>query len=228
MRIDIVTIFPEIFSPLDVSIVKNAREKGLIDISIWDLRSFTEDKHRKVDDTPYGGGKGMVLKCQPIFSAVEHIKAINPAAKVLLTTPQGRLLNRGVSAKLSMEDGLIILCGRYEGVDERVLSICDYEISIGDYILTGGELAAMVIVDSLARLIPGVLPEEAVEDDSFTSGLLDWPCYTRPEDFRGMKVPEVLLSGNHRKIEDWRRREAAARTLKRRRDICGDKNPDIR
>ena len=219
MRIDILTIFPEIFLPLDVSIVKRAKEKGLVEIKIWNLRDFTKDKHRKVDDEPYGGGKGMVLKCEPIFNAVEKIKEENKEAKVILTTPQGILYNQEMAKKLSKEKGLIIICGHYEGVDERVSSICDYEISIGDYILTGGELPAMVITDSVVRLIPGVLPEEAPVYDSFFDYLFDWPCYTRPAVFRGMKVPDVLLSGNHKKIEEWRKKKAIERTKERRPDL---------
>ncbi|MCD6408574.1 tRNA (guanosine(37)-N1)-methyltransferase TrmD, partial [bacterium] len=219
MRIDILTIFPEIFLPLDVSIVKRAKEKGLVEIKIWNLRDFTKDKHRKVDDEPYGGGKGMVLKCEPIFNAVEKIKEENKEGKVILTTPQGVLYNQEMAKKLSKEKGLIIICGHYEGVDERVSSICDYEISIGDYILTGGELPAMVITDSIVRLIPGVLPEEAPVYDSFFDYLFDWPCYTRPAVFRGMKVPDVLLSGNHKKIEEWRKEKAIERTKERRPDL---------
>jgi len=219
MRIDILTIFPEIFLPLDVSIVKRAKEKGLVEIKIWNLRDFTKDKHRKVDDEPYGGGKGMVLKCEPIFNAVEKIKEENKEGKVILTTPQGVLYNQEIAKKLSKEKGLIIICGHYEGVDERVSSICDYEISIGDYILTGGELPAMVITDSIVRLIPGVLPEEAPVYDSFFDYLFDWPCYTRPAVFRGMKVPDVLLSGNHKKIEEWRKEKAIERTKERRPDL---------
>ena len=219
MRIDILTIFPEIFLPLDVSIIKRAKEKGLVEIKIWNLRDFTKDKHRKVDDEPYGGGKGMVLKCEPIFNAVEKIKEENKEAKVILTTPQGILYNQEMAKKLSKEKGLIIICGHYEGVDERVSSICDYEISIGDYILTGGELPAMVITDSVVRLIPGVLPEEAPVYDSFFDYLFDWPCYTRPAVFRGMKVPDVLLSGNHKKIEEWRKEKAIERTKERRPDL---------
>lgn len=219
MRIDILTIFPEIFLPLDVSIVKRAKDKGLVEIKIWNLRDFTKDKHGKVDDEPYGGGKGMVLKCEPIFNGVEKIKEENKEGKVILTTPQGVLYNQEMAKKLSKEEGLIIICGHYEGVDERVSSICNYEISIGDYILTGGELPAMVITDSVIRLIPGVLPEESSIYDSFFDYLLDWPCYTRPAVFRGMKIPDVLLSGNHKKIEKWRKDKAIERTKERRPDL---------
>jgi len=219
MRIDIITIFPDIFAPLNVSIVKRAVEKGAVEIKVWNLRDFTRDKHKKVDDTPYGGGKGMVLKCEPIFAAVKHIKKENKNAKVILTTPQGVLFNQKMAKELSGEEGLIIICGHYEGVDERVSSIVDYEISIGDYVLTGGELPAMVIVDCLVRMLAGVLPEEAPRYDSFYQHLLDWPAYTKPAVFKGMRVPEVLLSGDHRKIEQWRKAQAEKRTKERRPDL---------
>lgn len=219
MRIDIITIFPEIFTPLDVSIIKRAREKKIVEIKIWNLRDFSKDKHKKVDDKVYGGGKGMVLKCEPIYDAVEKIKEENKNAKVILTTPQGIVYNHQLAKELSKQEGLIIICGHYEGVDERVTKICDYEISIGDYILTGGELPAMVIVDSVVRLLPGVLPDDAPVYDSFSEYLLDWPCYTRPENFRGMKVPEILLSGDHKKIQEWRRKMAIERTKERRPDL---------
>ena len=219
MRIDIITIFPEIFTPLDVSIIKRAKEKKIVEIKIWNLRDFSKDKHKKVDDKVYGGGKGMVLKCQPIFDAVERIKQENKEGKVILTSPTGTLLNLEFAKKLSKEKGLIIICGHYEGVDERVTKICDYEISIGDYILTGGELPAMVIVDSVVRLLPGVLPEFAVVYDSFYNYIFDWPSYTRPRNFRGMKVPEVLISGNHKEIEKWRREKAIEKTKEKRPDL---------
>ncbi|MGC8976947.1 MAG: tRNA (guanosine(37)-N1)-methyltransferase TrmD [Candidatus Ratteibacteria bacterium] len=219
MRIDIITIFPEIFAPLDVSIIKRAKEKKIVEIKIWNLRDFSKDKHRKVDDKAYGGGKGMVLKCQPIFDAVERIKEENKESKVILTSPAGILFNQSLAKKLSKEKGLIIICGHYEGVDERVTEICDYEISIGDYILTGGELPAMVIVDSIVRILPGVLPEQAPIYDSFYNYLLDWPCYTRPKNYKGLKVPDILLSGNHREIEKWRRERAIERTKEKRPDL---------
>jgi tRNA (guanine37-N1)-methyltransferase len=219
MRIDIITIFPEIFAPLKASILKRAEDKGLIEINIHNLRDFTKDRHRKVDDAPYGGGRGMVLRCEPLFSAVEHVKKGNKRAKVVLTTPQGKLFTQDTAKKLSKEKGLIIICGHYEGIDERVSSIVDEEISIGDYVLTGGELPAMVITDSTARLIPGVLPDEAPVYDSFEEYLLDWECYTRPEVFKDMKVPEILLSGDHKKIEDWRKKQALKRTRERRPDL---------
>ncbi|HOK56096.1 MAG TPA: tRNA (guanosine(37)-N1)-methyltransferase TrmD [bacterium] len=219
MRIDIITIFPEIFTPLDVSIVKRAKKGKIVEIKIWNLRDFSKDKHKKVDDKAYGGGKGMVLKCDIIYDAVEKIKEENREGKVILTSPTGILYNQQIAKKLSEEKGLVIICGHYEGVDERVSKICDYEISIGDYILTGGELPAMVIVDSVVRLLKGVLPEDAPRYDSFYNYIFDWPCYTRPENFRGMKVPEVLISGNHKEIERWRRKMAIERTKEKRPDL---------
>ncbi len=219
MRIDIITIFPEVFAPLKASILKRAEDKGFIEINIHNLRDFTEDRHRKVDDAPYGGGRGMVLRCEPVFSAVEQVKKENKKAKIVLTTPQGKLFTQDAAKKLSKEKGLIIICGHYEGIDERVASIVDEEVSIGDYVLTGGELPAMVITDCIARLIPGVLPDEAPVYDSFHEYLLDWQCYTRPEVFKGMRVPEILLSGDHKKIELWRKKQALKRTQERRPDL---------
>ncbi|HOV22369.1 MAG TPA: tRNA (guanosine(37)-N1)-methyltransferase TrmD [bacterium] len=219
MRIYILTIFPDVFTYFDVSIIKRAKEKGIIEINVLDLRKFTKDKHKKVDDKVYGGGKGMVLMCQPIFDGVEFLKKENKDAKVILTTPQGKLYNQEMAKELSKEKSLIIICGHYEGVDERVTKICDYEISIGDYILTGGEIPAMVIVDSVIRLLPGVLPEEVPVSDSFYNPIFDWPAYTRPENFRGMKVPEILLSGNHKKIEKYRKEKAIEKTKEKRPDI---------
>jgi len=219
MRIDIITIFPEIFSPLNVSIVKRAQDKGIIKVVVWNLRDFSQNKHKKVDDAAYGGGKGMVLACEPIFLAVEEIKKCNADSLTILTSPQGQVFSQNMAKDLSRKNGLIIICGHYEGVDERVRSIVDLEVSIGDYVLTGGELPAMVIVDCITRLLPGVLPDEAPVYDSFFDCLLDWPCYTRPEDFRGLKVPDVLLSGNHKKIAQWRHKQAVERTKQKRPDL---------
>jgi len=219
MRIDILTIFPEIFIPLNVSIIKRAKEKKIIEIKIWNLRNFSSDKHKKVDDAAYGGGKGMVLKCEPIFKGIEEIKKENKKGKVILTSPKGELFTHEFAKKLSKEEGLIIICGHYEGIDERVNSICDYEISIGDYILTGGELPSMVIVDAVTRLLPGVLPEEAPIYESFYDYLLDWPCYTRPKVFQNMEVPDVLLSGNHKEIREWRKKQAIEKTKEKRPDL---------
>ncbi|HPP67141.1 MAG TPA: tRNA (guanosine(37)-N1)-methyltransferase TrmD [bacterium] len=219
MRIDIITIFPEMFGPLNASIIKRAQVKGILEIVIWNLRDFSRNKHKKVDDSPYGGGKGMVLCCEPVFRAVEEIKKQNPKSLTILTSPDGRIFNEKMAKNLSRKKGLIIICGHYEGVDERIRTIVDMEISIGDYVLTGGELPAMVIVDCVARLLPGVLPAESPVHDSFFDSLLDWPCYTRPANFRGLKVPDVLLSGHHQKIEQWRYKQSIKRTRQKRPDL---------
>ncbi len=223
MRVDIVTIFPEAFAPLDQSIVKRARERGLLEIVVWDLRSFTTDRHRQVDDTPYGGGAGMVMKPEPFFVAVDAIRAAAPGTtpRIILTSPQGERFTQAVAQRLAGESHLIILCGHYEGIDERVREgLATEELSIGDYVLTGGELPAMVVVDAVARFIPGVVGDaQSVEADSFAEGLLDYPHYTRPAEFRGMKVPDVLLSGDHDAIRRWRHAQQLRRTLERRPDL---------
>lgn len=226
VRIDIVTIFPEALAPLEVSILGRARARGLVEISVVDLRDFTSDRHRQVDDVAYGGGPGMVMKPEPFFAAVEALTPPGgPRPRVLLTSPQGRRFDQRVAEELSREPHLIVLCGRYEGVDERVVEgLGAEELSIGDYVLTGGEIAAMVVVDATVRLIPGVVGDAAsVVAESFAGGLLDHPHYTRPADFRGLRVPEVLLSGHHEEIRRWRRREQLRRTLARRPDLlCRD------
>ncbi len=222
MRIDIVTIFPEALAPLVVSIIGRARERGLLDIRVHDLREYTTDRHRQADDVSYGGGPGMVMKPEPFFAAVEALAPPEgPRPRVLLTSPQGRRFDQRAAEALAGERHLIVLCGRYEGVDERVVSgLGAEEISIGDYVLTGGELAAMVIVEATARLVPGVVGDrQSVVAESFTSGLLDYPHYTRPAEFRGLRVPEVLLGGHHEQIRRWRRREQLRRTLARRPDL---------
>jgi len=223
MRVDIVTIFPQAFTPLELSVVGRARQRGLLQVKLWDLRDFTTDRHRQVDDAPYGGGAGMVMKPEPFFAAVAAIRAEagDPSPRIILTSPQGRTLNHALVRELAGLRHLILLCGHYEGIDERVrLGLATDEVSIGDYVLTGGELAAMVIVDAVARLVPGVVGDAAsVEADSFSGGLLDHPHYTRPPEFRGMKVPEVLLSGNHAAIARWRRAQQLRRTLERRPDL---------
>jgi tRNA (guanine37-N1)-methyltransferase len=222
VRVDVVSIFPEALAALDVSLLARARERGLVGIRVWNLRDFTTDRHRQVDDVPFGGGPGMVMKPEPFFAAVEAIAAEGPGRpRVLLTSPQGRRFDQRFAEELSREPHLIVLCGRYEGIDERVITgLGAEEVSIGDYVLNGGELAAMVIVEVTARLIPGVVgDEQSVAYDSFTSGLLDYPHYTRPAEFRGMRVPEVLLSGHHEQIRRWRRREQLRRTLDRRPDL---------
>lgn len=222
MRFDIITIFPDFFtSPLEESIIRRARERGLIDVRVHDLREHTTDRHRVTDDYPYGGGAGMVMKPEPIFAAVEALKADSGNLKVVLLSPRGRVWNQDLAQEFSGEEGLVLICGRYEGEDERVrLALADEEISIGDYVLTGGETAAMAVLESVARLVPGVVgAAESVERESFTTGILDYPHYTRPADFRGMEVPPVLLSGNHADILRWRRKEALRATMERRPDL---------
>lgn len=227
LRIDVLTIFPGMFSgPLSESIVARARERGLVEIHIHDIREFARDKHRVTDDYPFGGGAGMVMKPEPIFAAVEQVMsdAAGPV-RVILMSPQGRVFTQEMAMRLAQERHLLFICGHYEGVDERVRqALVHEEISIGDYILTGGELPAMVVIDALTRLVPGVLDEESVAAESFTSGLLDYPQYTRPREFRGMTVPEVLISGDHEKVRIWRRKEALARTLERRPDLLSKAN----
>ena len=226
MLISIISIFPGLFqSVFAESIIKRAQEKGLLEISIYDLRDFSEDKHRRVDDYPYGGGAGMVMKPEPFFKAVRAIRERSPVkGKAILMSPQGLRLTQDKLKELSKEKHLIILCGHYEGIDERVRAyLADEEISIGDYILTGGEIPAMVLVDALARLIPGVLSTSSLEEESFACGLLEYPQYTRPQEYEGMCVPEILLSGDHEKIRQWRYEEALKRTLKLRPDLLRNK-----
>ena len=220
MEIDVLTLFPRIFAgPLEESILKRAQQKGLADIRVHNLRDFTHDKHRVVDDKPYGGGPGMLMKPEPIFEAVEKFR--RTGSRVVLMTPQGPLLTQARAREFSLAAHLIILCGHYEGVDERVrAALVTDEVSIGDYVLTNGAVAAAVFVDAVVRLLPGVLGDEnSAGDDSFASGLLEGPQYTRPPEFRGMQVPEVLLSGNHEAIARWRADWARQRTKERRPDL---------
>ena len=227
MRFDILTLFPGMFSsPLEESILGKAVEKGLIHIRAINIRDFSTDKHQVVDDTPYGGGQGMVMKAEPIARAIESVKSENPSAWTVYLTPQGKPFNQDLARRLSAQPHLVLLCGRYEGVDERARELfIDEEISIGDYVLTGGELAAMVLIDAVSRFIPGVLgSDRSAEEDSFFNSLLEFPQYTRPSDFRGSCVPEVLLSGNHSAISLWRRKEALRRTSMRRPDLLAKAN----
>ena len=228
MVIDLITIFPGILDgPFRESMIKRAVEKSLVEINLIDLRDYTVDRHRQVDDTPYGGGCGMILKPEPLFSAVESLKEKSRAASphVILMTPQGRKFDQQLAKKLAAMEHLILICGRYEGIDERVrLALVDDEISIGDFILTGGELAAAVLVDAVVRLLPGVLAEEASENESFTEPLLEHPHYTRPPLFRDMAVPPVLTSGNHGEIKAWRRKQSLIRTNERRPDLLEKAN----
>jgi tRNA (guanine37-N1)-methyltransferase len=227
IRFDVLTLFPRMFeSPLSESIPKKARERKQIEIILHDIRDFAQDRHRVVDDTPYGGGGGMVIKAEPIVRAIESIKDQHPTARILLMTPQGAVLTHGHVCRLMQYHHLVLVCGRYEGVDERVrLGFVDEEISIGDYVLTGGELAALVIIDAVSRQIQGVLGcENAARRDSFSNGLLEHPQYTKPRNFRGLRVPEVLISGNHQEIERWRRKESIRRTWLRRQDLLEKAN----
>jgi len=222
MRIDVFTIFPEIFPPyLNESILKRAQESGLLEVGLHNIRDWAADKHKTTDDEPYGGGGGMVMKPEPIFAALEGVLGVPPSCPVILLTPQGRLFTQTVAEELSHQEHLAFLCGRYEGVDERVRQhLVTDEISLGDYVLTGGELPALAIIDAVSRLIPGVLGDpQAAEKDSHSSGLLEHPHYTRPPEFRGWEVPEILRSGDHGKIANWRRMQALKRTVERRPDL---------
>jgi len=218
MRIDVVTLFPELFEvPLRTSIIGRAEELGAVAFGVRDLRERGLGRHRSVDDYPYGGGAGMVMRPEPLFAAVEPLRA--DGAKVILLDPTGERLTDALARELAQEPYLALVCGRYEGIDERARSLADREVSIGDYVLTGGELPALVLIDAVVRLLPGVIQEASHEGDSFATGLLEHPQYTRPDAFRGRAVPAVLRSGNHGEVERWRRREALRRTLERRPDL---------
>lgn len=218
MKFDVLTLFPEMFDILKQSIIGRAQEKELIDINLVNIRDFSNDKHKKVDDTPYGGGAGMVMMPDVVYRAYQSVKSEN--AKVIYMSPQGKKLDQKKVEDLSKESHLIILCGHYEGIDQRVIDkIVDEEISIGDYVLTGGEIPAMVLIDSVSRYVKGVLKEDSIKEESFSNGLLEYPQYTRPEVFEGEKVPEVLLSGNHQNIDKWRREKSLEITKLKRPDL---------
>lgn len=223
MRIDVLTIFPEFFSgPMDASLIGRAREAGTLDVRVHDLREWTHDRHRTVDDMPFGGGAGMVMKPEPFFEAVEALfGSLEERPRTVLLTPRGRPLDQALARELSAEPGLLLICGRYEGIDERVhQAIATDEVSIGDYVLSGGEVAACVVIEAVSRLLPGVMGNEAsARDESFSEGLLEYPQYTRPAEYRGMAVPEVLLSGHHGNVAAWRREQALARTRELRPDL---------
>lgn len=225
MRFDVITLFPGMFEGvLHESILKIAQEKGRVEFRIFDLRDYTLDKHGKVDDRPYGGGAGMVIAAEPVFRAVEDVRARgSEGSRLVMLDPQGERFDQAMARRLAQEPGLILLCGHYEGFDERVrIGLRPTEISIGDYVLTGGEVPAMAVLDAVVRLLPGVVGDPAsIEEESFSGGLLEYPHYTRPRMFRGMEVPEVLLGGNHAEIREWRRREAERRTRERRKDLLG-------
>lgn len=218
MKFDVLTLFPEMFEPLKTSIIGKAIEKKLINMNIVNIRDFSEDKHKKVDDTPYGGGAGMIMRADVVDKAYQSVKKEN--AKVIYMSPQGKKLNQKMVEKLSKESHLIILCGHYEGIDQRIIDkIVDEEVSIGDYILTGGEIPAMVLIDSVSRYVEGVLKQDSIQEESFSNGLLEYPQYTRPEVFEGKAVPKILLSGHHANIARWRKEKSIEMTKKKRPDL---------
>lgn len=218
MKIDILTLFPSMIEPfLNDSIIKRARDKRLVDINVTSIRNFSKLNNNQVDDTPYGGGNGMVIMCEPVFDAIESVKTKDSI--VIMMSPSGKVLKQSVSKSLSKEKHLIILCGHYEGFDERIRSIVDIELSIGDYVLTGGEIPACALVDSIVRLIPNVITEGSLDSESFNDNLLDYPVYTKPREFRGMKVPDVLLSGDHKKINEYREKQRLEKTKSIRKDL---------
>ena len=222
MRVDVLTLFPDILSgPLDQSILGRAIARGLLSVNLVDIRDFAGGPHRVTDEPPHGGGPGMVLKPEPVYRAVESLESINSLERVILLTPQGRRLDQQIVRELAAAPDMVLICGRYEGVDERIrVGLATDEISIGDYVLSGGELPALVLIETVSRLIPGVVGRQlSVEDDSFSDGLLGYPQYTKPREFRGMEVPQVLLSGNHEEIRRWRLKEALRRTIERRPDL---------
>lgn len=228
MKIDVLTLFPAMFAgPLDESIVRRARDRGLLELQIHDLREYAHDRHRTVDDRPFGGGPGMLLKPEPIFEAVEHLR--RPETRVILLCPSGRLFRQPVARELAAYPHLLLICGSYEGFDERVrIALAHDELSIGDYILTNGALPAMVIVDAVTRLLPGALGDDtSTSDESFSQDQLEYPQYTRPADFRGLRVPEVLVSGNHAEIARWRAEQARLRTLRRRPELLAAREPRL-
>ena len=218
MKISVLTLFPEYFEPLmTTSILKRAKEKDLFEFETIDFRKFTKEKHGHVDDTPYGGGAGMVLMCQPILDALESIRTEN--STVILLTPQGKTFNQSIAKELSLKEHLIFICGHYEGFDERIRDYVDIQMSLGDFVLTGGESACMVMCDCILRILPGVIRQDSSDDDSFSNGLLEYPQYTRPYDFRGMVVPDILMSGHHENIRKWRLYESLKKTYERRPDL---------
>ena len=222
MKIDVLTLFPEMFSAIKESIIGRAINNKLIDLNLINIRDFSKDKHKHVDDTPYGGGAGMIMKADVVYNAYNSIED-KEKAKVIYLTPKGKTLNQQIVKNLSKEKHLILLCGHYEGIDQRVLDkIVDEEISVGDYVLTGGELPAMILIDSVSRYVKGVLSEGSTDEESFSNNLLEYPQYTRPLEFEGQKVPEVLTSGNHQEIEKWRQEQSLIETFKKRKDLLNE------
>ena len=223
MKIDVLTLFPEMYDGvLSESIIKRAREKGIVEINLHNFRDYSTDSHKKVDDTPFGGGAGMVLTCQPIFDCINSLKTDDSI--VIMLTPDGKVYNQKMALDLSKKKHLILLCGHYEGFDERIKSICDMFISVGDYILTGGEIPSMILIDSITRLLNGAITSHSLESESFDNNLLDYPTFTKPRDFRGMLVPDVLLSGDHKKIDEWRLSEQIKKTKELRPDLMEEKH----
>lgn len=222
MKIDILTLFPQMFAPLKESIIGRAVDKKILEINVVDIREFSKDKHKKCDDYPFGGGAGMLMTIQPLYDAIKSVK--REKSKLIFPSPQGRLFTQNVAKELSEEEHLIFICGHYEGVDERLFSLFEIdEVSLGDFVLTGGELPSMVMVDALCRLVDGVLNKESLENESFSNGLLEYPQYTRPASFMGLEVPEVLLSGNHEEVNKWRAEQGLKRTKERRKDLLKKK-----
>ncbi len=218
MKIDILTLFPESFAPFEESIIQRARKKGAIQINVIDIRTFSKDKHKKCDDTPFGGGAGMLMSVQPVYDAVASVK--KKSSKVIYPSPSGQVFSSQMAKELAKQKHLIFICGHYEGIDQRLIDIFDaQEISIGDYVLTGGEIPTMAIVDALSRFVPGVISEESLQEESFSNGLLEHPQYTRPRVFQGREVPKVLLSGNHQKIKEFQLQESLKKTKKVRPDL---------
>ena len=231
MRIDVITLFPEMVEQVvNYGVIGRAADQNLLDLQCWNPRDYTVDKHRTVDDRPYGGGPGMLMKVQPLEETIQAVREKSPKAQLVYLSPQGKPVDQDMLAKQVDAQSVIFLCGRYEGIDERLIQReVDQEWSIGDYVISGGELAAMVCIDAMIRLIPGALGhEKSAQQDSFSDGLLDYPHYTRPEEYKGMKVPEVLMNGNHRHIEDWRERQSLGRTWQRRPDLLEHKVLDDR
>lgn len=218
MRLDILTLFPDMFTPLKESIIKRASDKNLVEINIIQIRDFSQDAHKKTDDIPYGGGAGMVMTPQPLYDAIQSVKT--PNSFVIYLSPRGKVFNQPMARKLSKCEHLILVCGHYEGIDERIIDLCiDEEISIGDYVLTGGELPAMVLADSIIRLLDGAISQDSLSEESFTNNLLEYPQYTRPQNFKGLEVPEVLLSGHHANIAKWRKEKSIEITKQNRPDL---------
>ena len=222
MKIDILTLFPQMFESFNYSILKRAIDNKLLEINLINIRDFSLDKHKKVDDTPFGGGAGMVMACQPLYDAIKSV--VTADSKVIYLSPRGKVYNQDMCRDLSSCKHLVLICGHYEGIDERIISLFNIEeISIGDYVLTGGEIPAMVLVDSVSRYIDGVISKESTEEESFSNGLLEYPQYTKPQNFMGLEVPEVLVSGNHKKIDEWRKEQSLKITKERRPDLLDKK-----